>query len=149
MTAAELSGDVTTSGSNAVTLAHTYPVAFATATAPACTSGGGTNTFVGLGNSNTTENSVMQFIPTEAYVISRMQVRLNGNVPASETATITLRSNAASKLVTCAIAAGAATCSDTAHSYTTAAGERIDVLVNCAGGTSALTAPVSITLGMK
>lgn len=147
--AAELSGDISTNGSNATALAHTYPEALGTATAPACTNGGGTNTFVGAGNSSATENSVIQFIPTEAYVISRMQVRLNGNVPTGETATVTLRANAASKLVTCTIAAAAATCSDTAHSYTTAAGERIDVLVNCAGGTTALTAPVSITLGMK
>jgi hypothetical protein len=149
VTVSNLTGDVTTSGGVATTLAHTYPMAFGTVTAPACTNGGGTNTFVGVGNSSITENSVIQFIPTEAYVISRMYVQLNGNVPTSQTATITVMDNTVAQAVTCSIAAGAAVCNDTAHTFTTTAGHRIDIRVNCAGGTTALTAPVQIALGMK
>src|SRR5262249_58149765 len=55
-----LTGDVTTSaGAVATTLAHTYPLALGTTTAPACTNGGGTNTFVGLPSSHTPQPSVL------------------------------------------------------------------------------------------
>src|SRR5262249_29165665 len=131
-----LTGDVTTSaGAVATTLAHTYPLALGTTTAPACTNGGGTNTFVGLASSSTTETSVIQFIPTEAYTVSRIYVQLGGNVPASQSAVITVMDNAAAQSVTCTIAAGAATCNDTAHSFTSTAGHKLDVRVNCSGGT--------------
>jgi hypothetical protein len=150
MTAAELSGAVTTSGSNATVLARAMHQNFATTSNPACTNGGGTNTFIGISSSSTTEGLVAHFMPTEAYTISRMIVGLAGNVPASETATFTLMDNQVATAVTCSIAAGSATCNDTSHSVATAfPGHVLDIKVNCAGGTTALTNPINVGIGYK
>lgn len=144
-----LTGDVTTAGGTAASLAHTYPISFGTTTAPGCGNGGGVTTFIGLATSNTTENTNIQFIPTEAYAVSRMYVKLNGNVPAGQSLAVAVMDNAAAQAVTCTIAAGASACNDTAHTFTATAGDRIDIRFVCTGGTTSLTAPVQIGLGLK
>lgn len=146
-----MTGDVTSSaGATATTLAHTYPLVLGAATATfACTNGGGTNTYLGAQSSSTTETSVNAFVPTEAYTISRLYVTLNANVPASENVTVTVMDNTSAQPVTCSIAAGANSCSDIAHSFTTTAGHKIDVRLNCSGGTSSVTGPANVGLGLK
>lgn len=150
-----LTGDVTTAGGTATTIAHTYPAPFGTTTAPGCANGGGTTTFIGRTTSSTTETAVIRMIAPEAYVVSKLYVNLGGNVPASQSLAVAVMdatnatSSGSAQTVTCTIAAGAAVCNDTAHSFTTTAGHAIDIRFVCTGGTSALTAPVHIELGMK
>lgn len=126
-------------------------VTLGTTTAPACSAGGGTNTFVGLASSNTTENSVIRIVAGRAGVIDSLNFKLNGNVPASETVTITVMINAAANATaTCSIAAGASACGVSfSPGVAVAVNDLITARVNCAGGTTALTAPIQGTIGIR
>jgi hypothetical protein len=149
MTATELSGDGSTSGSGTFTLTHLHHQNFGTTTAPAC-SVGGTTTYIGVSNSSTTEASVIHFLPTENYAISKFAVGLAANVAASESAVFTVMDNNVGQAVTCTIAAGNSACTDNAHNFTTTGGSHIiDIKVVCSGGTTALTQPVFIGMGYK
>jgi hypothetical protein len=145
-----LTGDITTSaGAVATTLNHMYHQNFGTITAPTC-SVGGVTTFIGIANSSTTEASVVHFLPTENYTISKFVVGLAANVPASESAVFTVMDNSVGQTVTCTVGAGTSACTDNAHSFTTTGGSHIiDIKVVCSGGTTALTQPIFIGMGYK
>jgi hypothetical protein len=81
---------------------QTY-IFFATTTAPVCTNGGGTTTFLGPnGAGSATETSVVRYVVPLAGTIKNLRVWLGGNVPTSETAAITvLKNNATTGAPTC------------------------------------------------
>lgn len=116
------------------------------ATVFACSNGGGTTSFLGTSGATSTTEANVQRQPFPASTATQMFVKQSGNTPASETATYTLRVNTANTTLTCAVGAGASTCSDTAHTGAITAGQLVDVQVVCAGGTTAVTGPVGITV---
>lgn len=123
-------------------------VEFGTTSAPACTSGG-TTTFLGAGGGvdSTTEASVVRFVAPVATTISHMQVKIGGNVPSGETAAFKVSKNGSTTSTpNCNVAAAASTCSDNSTTLSLAAGDLVDISLACSGGTSALTASVSVDL---
>lgn len=118
------------------------PISFQTTTAPACSSGG-TTTFIGQGNASTTENTAMRFIVPYSGTLRNFRVRLGAAVPTGETVTVVLSKNGSttgSPSIT--VAAAAQTGSENATGLSVAAGDLISVSFRCAGGTTAITAPV-------
>ena len=142
-----LNGSVTTAkfANGSITLA----AGFGTTSVLTC-SAPGITTFVGYGGdvASTTEGSVVRYISPTASSFKTLYVGLGGSVPASETVVVTVMKNAGATTLTCTIAAAASSCNDTnaAHAFTTAAGDFIDVRVNCSGGVTSLTPSVSATL---
>jgi hypothetical protein len=137
-------------GTGNTTGVQTY-VFFATTTAPACTTGGGTTTFLGpSGAGSTTETSVVRYVVPLAGTVKNLRVWLGGNVPASETAAIkVVLGGSAQANPTCSIAAGAATCSDTSGTLSVVAGDTLNAQVNCSGGTTALNARASVSFTIQ
>jgi hypothetical protein len=129
---------------------QTY-VLFATTTAPACTNGGGTTTFLGVsGAGNTTETSVARYVVPLAGTVKNLRVWLGGNVPASQSAVVkVVLGGAAQTNPTCTIAAGAAVCNDTSNTLAVVAGDTLNVQINCSGGTNALNARAAISFTIQ
>jgi hypothetical protein len=126
-------------------------VFFATTTAPACSNGGGTTTFLGpSGAGSATETSVVRYVVPLAGTVKNLRVWLGGNVPASESAVIKVVSGGSAQTnPTCTIAAGAAVCSDTSGTLSVSAADTLNVQINCSGGTSALNARASVSFTIQ
>lgn len=137
-------------GTGNATGVQTY-VFFATTTAPACSNGGGTTTFLGpMGAGSTTETSVVRYVVPLAGTIKNLYVWLGGNVPAGESAEVKIVKNGsagATPIVT--IAAGAAAGNDTTNTVSVAAGDQVNVQIRCSGGTTALNARASVSFTIQ
>lgn len=121
------------------------PLVLGTTSAPACTNGGGTTTFIGAGGgvASTTETLVARYVSPANNTLANLYIKIGGNVPASQTATFMLMKNGATCAITCAVAAGASTCTNTTGTCAVVTNDLVDLRVVCAGGTTALTASVS------
>jgi hypothetical protein len=76
-----------------------------------------------------------------------MTITQGANSPGGTTFTYTLRKNAANTAITCAVAAGVATCTATTPPVSYAAGDTIDVSVVRTAGANTLTNTVRVQLG--
>ncbi len=82
----------------------------------------------------------------QAGTYNRMIITQSAPSPSKTTFTYTLRRNASSTALTCSIAPGLSTCSDTTHTVALAANDLIDVQVARTGGTGNLTATFHVQL---
>jgi hypothetical protein len=79
---------------------------------------------------NTTEATVQTTVSAaQAGTYSGMSITQGANTPGSTVFTYTFRKGGVSQSLTCAIGAGASTCSDTTNSVALSAGDLIDVLI--------------------
>src|SRR6185436_14296941 len=103
---------------------QTY-VMFSTTTAPACSNGGGTTTFIGIsGAGNTTETSVSRYVVPLAGTVKNLRVWLGAGVPSSESAAAKVVLNGSAQAnPTCSIAAAGTTCNDTSNTLAVVAGD--------------------------
>jgi hypothetical protein len=89
---------------------------------------------------NTTESNVATTLTAaQAGTYLGVTITQSANSPAGTTFTYTLRKNSGDTAVTCAIGAGAATCTDPTNTASYAAGDTIDVQVVRTSGTGTLT----------
>jgi hypothetical protein len=106
-------------------------------------------TYVGVGESNGTENKVALPSPI-AGTLSQFRVRANNgpdNGGGTQAYTVTLRLNNASTALTCLLSEASASCSDTTNSVAIAAGDAIAVQVQ-ESGTGTPTA-ISVTWSVR
>jgi hypothetical protein len=129
--------------------APTVPISFDT-TSVSSTSSGTTARYINISASvapSTTETSVdTPLTAAQAGTYYRMTITQSTASPAGDTFTYFLRSNAANTTLTCAIAAGLTTCSDTTNMVTLATGALVDVRVARTAGATNLTATFRVQL---
>jgi hypothetical protein len=81
-----------------------------------------------------------------AYTFGRFHMRLASPLPAGHSLVFTYVKNGVSQPLTCTIAAGGQTCTDTTHTFSVVAGDLVALRSNCSGGTD----PVSwFSFGME
>lgn len=127
----------------------TAPISFDT-TSTSSTINSGTARYINIATPvvlNTTETSVdTPLSAAQAGTYYRMTITQSSPSPITTTFTYFLRTNTANTTLTCAIAAGATTCSDTTHTASLAAGDLVDVQVQRTGtGNLAATFRVQLT----
>ncbi len=142
----------TANGGTGNTVGGMLSFSFNTVTAPVCSNGAGTTTFLGFGTGagNTTETSVSRVVVPVAGNVKNLYVWLGGNVPASESAEVkVVKGGTAQATPIVTIAAGAASGSDTSNTLAVVAGDTLNVQVRCSGGTTSLNARVSVTFTVQ
>jgi hypothetical protein len=91
----------------------------------------GYNSPSGRGFSET--EGLIEMVFPGSYTFGQMRVRLATALPAGHSIVFTYRKNGVSQPLTCTIGAAAQTCSDTTHTFSVIAGDRVALQSNCSG----------------
>jgi hypothetical protein len=142
-------GGCTTPASGCVYM-YRLPMALFDATSASSTINSATARFMSVSTSaalNTTESSVATTLTAvQAGTYQGMYITQGAATPGGTNFTYTLRRNAGSQAITCAITAGNTACSDTTNAASFAAGDTMDIQVQRTGGTGTLTATFQVQL---
>lgn len=89
---------------------------------------GGSTNYFGCSYDSTTETDVKFPVPVGG-TIKNLYVIADGAITGANTATFTVRKNAADQAVTCVVTGGATTANDTTHAFTVVAGDLLSVKI--------------------
>ena len=102
------------------------------------------------GGRNVTANESQAQGAFPAIKISNFYVQANQNLAAASSMVFTLRDGGVSQAITCTISAGASACSDLVHTFTSAAGDLLDIETDTTGtpgATFVITAQIGSAAG--
>lgn len=114
----------------------------------ALTTGSTTYAPVGGGNAASATEANVQTITPSVALVSNLTVNLGTAPSGSASYAFTVRDNGTSQAVTCTITGSANSCTDTTHSFTTAANDKLDIMIIPSGSPVSSTVQIYMQFGV-